>query len=86
MNVGIIGCGAIGGAHLRGLLEIWKEQNLEVSAICDLFERRVRAFDDHLSKMGGRARVHTDYRRLLDATDLDYVVIATPTLARPHRY
>ena len=78
LRVGIIGCGTIGGAHLRGLLEIKKEQNLEVSAVCDVFERRAQAFDDHLSKMGGRARIHTDYRRLLDTAQLDYVVVSVP--------
>ncbi len=78
LRVGIIGCGTIGAVHLRGLLEIREEQNLEVSAVCDLFERRARAFDDQLSKVGGRALVHADYRRLLDAGDLDYVVVATP--------
>ena len=42
LRVGIIGCGTIGAVHLRGLLEIREEQNLEVSAVCDLFERRAR--------------------------------------------
>ncbi len=30
LKVGIIGCGSIGGAHLRALIEIRKDQNLEV--------------------------------------------------------
>ena len=78
LKVGIIGCGSIGGAHLKALLQVRKDQNLEVSAVCDIFERRARAFDDHLSKMGERVRVHTDYRRLLETPDLDYVVVSTP--------
>ena len=78
LKVGIIGCGSIGGAHLRALIEIRKDQNLEVSAVCDVFERRALGFDDYLSKMGERPRVHTDYRRLLETADLDYVVVSTP--------
>ena len=63
---------------MKALLQIRKDQNLEVSAICDVFARRALAFDDHLSKMGERVQVHTDYRRLLETPDLDYVVVSTP--------
>ncbi len=78
LAVGIIGCGAIGRAHLQSLLDVRKDQNVEVRGVCDVYETRARSFHDRLSSAGEQVKVFTDHRSILEAPDLDYVVVATP--------
>ena len=78
LNVGLIGCGGIARSHLRGYMGIRKEQNLEMLEVCDVFETRARTFQDQLWRVGERTGSTTDYRRLLENKDLDYVTICTP--------
>lgn len=73
LRVGIIGCGGIAGHHLNTLLKMKEADNVEVSAVCDVYDKRTEAF---AARTG--ARQYKDYRRLLDADDVDYVLIATP--------
>jgi predicted dehydrogenase len=73
LRVGIIGCGGIAGHHLNTLLKMKEADNVEVTAVCDIYDKRTEAF---ATRTG--ARQYKDYRRLLDADDVDYVLIATP--------
>lgn len=73
LRVGIIGCGGIAGHHLNTLLKMKETDNVEVTAVCDVYDKRTEAF---AARTG--ARQYKDYRRLLDADDVDYVLIATP--------
>jgi len=75
VNIGIIGCGAMGRNHLRELVHRQKQprQPVRVAGVCDIFEpRKLRA-----REISG-APVYHDYRKLLERRDLDAVVIATP--------
>ena len=72
VRLGVIGTGNRGGQVMS---VFQKESTVEVVALCD-------CYDVHLNqareKTGGKAKPYTDYRQLLDAKDVDAVLIATP--------
>jgi predicted dehydrogenase len=81
VNLGLIGPGGMGSAHLRSFMEL-KEQGLEnvqITAICDVavpkLESNLNAVKD---RQGGTVKGYRDYRALLDDQDVDAVVVATP--------
>lgn len=74
--MGIIGCGGMAGSHLGALLGM--PRDVEIGAVCDVFDTRARNFQDTIWRTGGNARRYHDYRELLDSETLDYVLIATP--------
>lgn len=79
LNMGVIGCGGMAtGGHLGGLLRLRKEDNLEIIAVCDVWDKRAREYADKIKAAGGEAKVFKDYRELLAIKDLDYVMNATP--------
>lgn len=78
VNVGLIGCGTIANLHLKSLLRIQDSDNLRIVGLSDVYETRARSLQDRISRIGGNAQVETDYRRLLEIKELDYVLIATP--------
>ncbi len=77
VRVGLVGVKGMGGGHLRNLVgPEMQEDNVEVIAVCDLWETaRLKA---QKTAQLGDAGVYIDYRRLLDNNDIDAVVVATP--------
>jgi predicted dehydrogenase len=72
VRVGIIGPGSRGSGLMRAFLRV---PGVKFSALCDVYEPRLAA----ARKITGEdTPTFTDYRRLLEAKDLDAVVIATP--------
>lgn len=71
LKVGIIGVGAIGRHHLRGLADC---PEAEVIAIADVNEVTLEAVADEF----GIASTTTDYRELLEEEGLQAVVVCTP--------
>lgn len=70
-RVGLIGCGRVSPRHLDSLREL---PEARVVAVSDVIEgRAARAAKDH------GAAIHTDYRELLDRSDVDIVHICTPS-------
>jgi predicted dehydrogenase len=69
----VIGCGGMGSGHLRQLVERKDSDNVDVAAVCDVYQRR-------LTRAMGVAECdgEMDYRRIIDRNDIDAVVIATP--------
>ena len=72
VRLGVIGTGSRG----TGVMATFQKQpRVEVVALSDVY-------DEHLNKAlgaaGGKAKAFGDYRRLLDARDIDAVLIATP--------
>ncbi len=69
----VIGCGGMGMAHVRTLVKMRETDNVEILAVCDVFDKRAEA----AARLTGAAP-YRDYRRVLDHKEIDYVVIATP--------
>ena len=91
IRVGFIGIGNRGTQLLNGFL---KQDDIEVAALCDVYEpylardysrvdKNIRdSLGSRVPKMtenlGGNVARYKDFRRLLDRKDIDAVVIATP--------
>ncbi|MCL6518872.1 MAG: Gfo/Idh/MocA family oxidoreductase [Armatimonadetes bacterium] len=74
INVGVIGCGGMGNAHINALLALkGSGYPVEIIAVCDVYQPRLNAA---ASRTGGMA--YQDYRKLLERKDIDAVTIATP--------
>ncbi len=74
LRAGIIGCGIRGlGSHIHELLKMAETENVRITAVCDVFDKRAQAA---AARTG--AKPYRDYRRLLEDKDIDFVVIATP--------
>lgn len=70
-RIALIGCGSRGQYHLHNLLEM---PHAEVVALCDIYAPNLKA----AAELFPKARLVTDYREVLDAADVDGVIIATP--------
>ena len=68
LNLGVIGVAARGHANLMGVAS----QN--IVALCDIDAQRLAAAAEQFPA----AETYVDFRRLLDRTDLDGVVVSTP--------
>jgi predicted dehydrogenase len=73
LRLGIIGCGGMANSHMDALLPIKQTDQVEIAAVCDVFQKRL---DAAVQKTG--ARPVTRYLDLLSQKDLDYVLVATP--------
>ncbi len=73
LRVGVIGCGGMAKNHMRNLVKMRESDNVEVIAVCDVYEKRL---EQGAALTGGKK--YRDYRRLLEDKDIDYVLIATP--------
>ena len=91
INIGIIGCGGRGSGALGNVLEADKE--VKVAAICDLNEGTAkRTFANLKAKHGDRLLATEDavfhgldgYKKLLERSEVNYVILATPPGFRPY--
>ena len=73
LRVGVIGAGGNANGHMRALLSLADQDNVEMVAVCDLYDKRREAAAE---LTGGDP--YSDYRKLLERKDLDYVVISVP--------
>jgi predicted dehydrogenase len=73
LRVGVIGCGDQANNHLRALTRMKESDNLDIVAVCDVYQKRLDA-----AAATYQARPYDDYRALLEQKDIDYVLIATP--------
>ncbi|MCC6537520.1 MAG: Gfo/Idh/MocA family oxidoreductase [Bryobacterales bacterium] len=75
VRLGFIGAGSRGTSLLRTALRV---PGVEVPAVCDLDEARSAKASALVAEAGAaKAATYTDYRRLLERTDIDAVVNAT---------
>jgi|GEM_PF-2318004 Predicted dehydrogenases and related proteins len=80
VRVGIIGIGRKGRRHLAEYLKL---PNVEVAAICDLDESKLRLISKELFQAGvARPFITTNYARLLENREIDLVSVATPKRQR----
>lgn len=73
INVGIIGCGGMGSAHVGFLLHLREQGLVNIVGVCDVFTKRL---DAAAARTGGKP--YRDYRKLLEDKDVEAVLIATP--------
>ncbi len=73
IQFGVIGCGGMGTGHLSSLVSRSTQDNIKVVAACDVYQRRVTRAKGICEGDG-----YLDYRKLLERTDIDAVLIATP--------
>jgi predicted dehydrogenase len=74
INIGIIGCGSRAGSVSRTFAQIGQADNsCQIVAACDVYEKRKREMAERY-----KAKAYTDYRELLQHSDIDAVYIATP--------
>lgn len=72
INIGVIGTGDRGSGLIPFINTI---ENLNVTACCDILPFRL---ENGIGKVDGKAKGYTDYRKLLENSDIDAVLIATP--------
>ncbi len=75
-RVGILGCGGIANAHARAIL---KTGRMDFVAFCDIEEQRAKEFNERYAQ--GNAKVFTDYRKMLELTEMDILYICLPPFA-----
>src|SRR5215469_4155982 len=65
--IGLIGCGGMGAANMRNLMEF---PDVSVAAVCDVDDNRMPGDIDTVEKKyGRRPDVYKDYRKMLDRKD-----------------
>ena len=72
IRLGVIGCGRRGRSNLRSVLKL--ADDIEVVAVSEVFEPNLQL----TLEMVPNARVYPDFRELIEADDIDAVLIATP--------
>jgi len=72
VGVGIIGCRGMGRMDLSDFL---KNSVVEAVAVCDVYQTNL---EKALAVTQGKAKVYSDYRKLLENRDVQAVIIATP--------
>jgi len=84
LRAGIIGCGGIGGSHLRALQSLLVDDNVDIAAVCDVHLSRAESFRDRINEAGGGARASTNPENLIADPEIDYLVICTPEHSHHH--
>src|SRR5664279_1880207 len=74
INIGVIGCGGRGRYDADAFSAFGTKNNAcQIVAACDVYEKRKKMVADKFKVKG-----YLDYRELLNQSDVDAVVIATP--------
>ena len=85
-TIGMIGCGSMAGAHVRGFKELWEHdlRDFEIVATCDLNESAATAMSELISEwQDTKPRVYTDYQEMLRA-EPDMMAVDVVTVHRSH--
>ncbi len=73
LSAGIIGCGGMANAHMTALLAMKQSDNVEIGAVCDVYQKRLDA-----AAQKTQAKAIKQYKELLALKIIDYALIATP--------
>lgn len=73
VNVGIVGCGAIG--QRRHIPEVAQNPKAKLVALCDVVEVRAK---EQSAKFGGKAKTYSGFDAFLKHKDMEAVIIGTP--------
>src|SRR4029453_6992839 len=75
INIGVIGLGVIGtDGHLPALLSIREADNIDITAVCDVYETRAKQYQAKLSEKGVTASISKDYQELLADKNIHKVI------------
>jgi len=77
-RVGLIGAGWYGTSDLFKLIQV---ANVEVIAICDVDQNHLNEASELVAqrqKSGKKPKLYTDYKKMLDKSNLDIVLIGSP--------
>ena len=74
IRIGFIGAGGMADRHMDTINNIREKNNVEPVAIADCWKTRAEQGAEKLKI----SNVQTDYRKVLEMKDVDYVIIATP--------
>ena len=85
IRIGVIGCGRRGfGAHIRAVDRHAELENLQISAVCDVWSAYRQRAADHVKQRYARTPLSTaDYRSVLDRKEVDAVMIASCDFQHP---
>ncbi|MCI0422035.1 MAG: Gfo/Idh/MocA family oxidoreductase [Acidobacteria bacterium] len=72
VRAGLIGIGLIGKRHL---LDFMAQPDVDIAAICEVYEPRL---EEGVATSGGKAERFKDFRKMLERKDVDAVVVSTP--------
>lgn len=80
ISVGFVGVGMQGSSHVQNFLKI---ENVEIKAICDIIEDKVKKMQNLVveagfSKPSGYSKGEYDFLRMCETEDLDLVFTSTP--------
>jgi len=70
LRLGLIGCGKMMGAHVRGVQHV---ENVEIVSVCDVIRENAERVS---AELPNHPKVYTDYKQMVD--DVDAVLIALP--------
>ena len=73
VGIAVVGAGAMGGAHLKTLLEFQAKGKTQIVAVCDVYDKRLEA-----AKAMAKAPGFREHRKALEQKGVDAVLIATP--------
>src|SRR6516162_371384 len=72
VGVGFVGYGLIGKRHV---LDFQEQKDVDLTAVAEVHRGRL---DEALAQIGGAAKGHGDFRKLLDSKEVQAVVVSTP--------
>jgi len=82
LSIGMIGVGGRGSAHVKSLNDLAKQCNVQITAVCDVWQVNLDKAAAAVKKSSGKEpRKFTRFGDLLALKDVDGVVIATPDFA-----
>jgi predicted dehydrogenase len=73
LRMAVIGAGGMATEHMKSLVSSRDADNFEIVNVCDIYAKRL----DTAAQLTG-AKPVSDYRRILDDKQIDWVLIATP--------
>ena len=79
INVGVIGTGGRGTYVAREFMTAGKgEGNCQIAAVCDVYQKRLNRNKEFYAKEYGKCDGYLDYREIINRSDIDAVIVATP--------
>ena len=82
IHIGVIGCGGRGTYLARQVYQFAKQENVEITAVCDVWRKNLEAMARRVKQWWGREpRQFQRFAELLALEDIDAVIIATPDFA-----